>query len=56
MTLVRLVFGLCIIFYTLFYGLEDIGELDVNSPVDVYSLHFVFIPIIHQHLDMFHQG
>ena len=53
----RDLFSGCIsFFYSLFYSLEDIGELDVNCPFDVYALHFVFIPIIQQHLDMFRQG
>ena len=48
--------GCASFFYSLFYSLEDIGELDVNCPFDVYALHFVFVPIIQQHLDMFRQG
>ena len=43
-------------FYSLFYSLEDIGELDINCPFDLYALHFVFIPIIHRHLNNFSQG
>ena len=43
-------------FYSLFYSLEDIGELDINCPFDLYALHFVFIPIIHRHLNNFRQG
>ena len=39
-----------------FYSLEDIGELDVNCPVDISALHFVFKPIIQHHLDSFRQG
>ena len=37
-------------FYSLFYSLE---ELDVNCPVDIYALQFVFKPIIQHHLDSF---
>lgn len=43
-------------FYSLFHSLEDIEELDINSPCDVYALHFVFKPIIQHHLDSFRQG
>lgn len=43
-------------FYSLFHSLEDIQELDVNCPFDVYALHFVFKPIIQHHLDSFRQG
>lgn len=43
-------------FYLFFYSLEDAGLLDINSPIDLYSLHFVFTPLIQHHLDMFNQG
>lgn len=43
-------------FYLFFYSLEDTGLLDINSPIDLYSLHFVFTPLIQHHLDMFSQG
>ena len=43
-------------FYLFFYSLEDAGLLDINSPIDLYSLHFVFTPLIQHHLDMFHHG
>lgn len=42
--------------YQLFYCLEDSGVLDVNSTYDLYALHFVFLPIIQEHLDRFRQG
>jgi len=43
-------------FYDLFYSLEDLHLLDPEKPTDMYSLHFVFLPIIQQHLDMFQEG
>ena len=43
-------------FYHLFYSLEQCGLLDVNSEVDLFALHFVFLPIIQHHLDMFQHG
>lgn len=43
-------------FYSFFYSLEDIGLLDVNCPMNLYALHFVFTPIIQRHLDMFRHG
>ena len=30
--------------------------LDVNDPCDVYALHFVFLPVIQQQLDLFWNG
>ena len=32
------------------------GLLDINSPVDLFSLHFVFTPLIQHHLDIFRCG
>ena len=43
-------------FYTLFYSFEGLHLLNMNNTRDVYALHFVFIPIIQNHLDMFRQG
>ena len=43
-------------FYSLFYSFEDIGLLDIESALDLYALHFVFTPLIQQHLDLFRQG
>ena len=43
-------------FYTLFYTFEDINLLNMDDTRYVYALHFVFIPIIQKHLDMFQQG
>ena len=43
-------------FYNFFYSLEDNGLLDINCPLDIYALHFVFVPIIQNHLDMFRSG
>ena len=43
-------------FYSLFYSLEDLNLLNIEDVRDMYALHFVFIPIIQCHLDMFRQG
>lgn len=43
-------------FYTLFYGLEDLQLMDVDDIRDIYALHFVFIPIMQRHLDLFREG
>lgn len=43
-------------FYNFFYALEDINLLDPCKLEDLYALHFVFLPIIQAHLDMFQQG
>lgn len=43
-------------FYHFFYSLEDGGILDINCLGDVGALHYVFLPIIQKHLDMFRHG
>lgn len=43
-------------FYTLFYSLEDSGMLDVNDARDLFALHFIFMPVIQQQLDLFRHG
>lgn len=48
--------GCTCFFYNFFYFLEDIKVLDVDDPVDVHALHFVFIPIIQSQLDNYIQG
>ena len=40
--------------FTLFF-LEDISLLDPDD-LDVYALHFVFLPIIQRQLDTFREG
>lgn len=39
--------------YHLFYSLEDEGLLDPVDEVDLFALHFVFLPRIKQHLESF---
>ena len=36
--------------------MEEVGVLDHTDSLDLYSLHFVFIPIIQQQLDVFREG
>ena len=37
----------------LFYFLEDAGILNVDNELDLYSLQYVFLPIIQKQLDSF---
>lgn len=50
----RDVFASCLapLYYT-FYDLEDEGLLDPMDDIDLFCLHFVFIPRINQHLKTF---
>ena len=43
-------------FYNLFCHMEETGLLDVNSEIDIFSLHFVFLPKIRRSLDAFKSG
>jgi transposase InsO family protein len=53
----RDLFSGCIcFFYYFFYFLEDGGILDINNPVDIYTLHFVMLPVIQYQLDMFRKA
>lgn len=43
-------------FYTLFYALEESGDLDPNNEADLFALHFVFLPELQQELLAFKEG
>ena len=43
-------------FYSLFYSFEDLQLLNLDDSRDIYALHFAFIPIIQEHLELFQQG
>ena len=37
-------------------SMEAEGILDSDNDIDLYALHFVFVPILQQQLDLFHLG
>ncbi len=43
-------------FYSLFYYLEDTSILNREDPLDIYALHYLFLPIIQEQLDNFREG
>ena len=43
-------------FYSLFYSFKDLQLLNLDDTRDIYALHFAFIPIIQEHLELFQQG
>ncbi len=50
----REVFSSCLApLYNLFYDLEDEGLLDPSDEIDLFCLHFVFLPRINQLLESF---
>ena len=53
----RDLFGGCVcFFYYFFYFLEDSSIIDINSEEDLYTLHYVFVPILQRQLDVFRQA
>lgn len=45
--------GCICLFYTLFCMMEDRGILLPGNEVDLKALHYIYLPRIQQHLDMF---
>ncbi|PIK47113.1 hypothetical protein BSL78_16009 [Apostichopus japonicus] len=43
-------------FYNLFYKMEDAEVLSCDEEVDLAALHYVFLPIIRDHLESFRQS
>lgn len=53
----RDMFSSCIsVFYYLLYSLEDNRLLCPNDELDLFALHYVFLPRINAHLDTFSQA
>ena len=48
--------GVLYIYYNLFYHLEECHILDPANPLHLYALHYVFIPRINKHLDIWKAG
>lgn len=45
--------GCISVFYHLFYHLEDCGLLDATNPIDLYCLHYVYLPYINYSMKLF---
>lgn len=48
--------GCICFFYNFFYFLEDSGLLNVDDPLDIYTLHLVMLPAIQHQLNAFREG
>jgi hypothetical protein len=48
--------GVLYIYYNLFYHLEGNDILDPTNAIHLFALHYVFIPRINQHLDVWRSG
>ena len=53
----RDMFSSCVsVFYHLFYALENNELLSPTDEVDLFALHYVYLPRINEHLEMFSQA
>ena len=41
------------LFYQIFYALEDEGQLDLNNDIDLFALHYVYLPRVNRQLEEF---
>ena len=48
--------GVLKLYYNLFYYMEDSDILDPSSDMDLFCLHYVFVPRINNHLDICREG
>ena len=53
----RDVFSTCLImYYNIFYYMEDIGILDIDDKVSIFCLHYVFLARINRSLNQFQEA
>ena len=52
----RDLFSGCLCFFYYFFYFLDVGILDADDEIDLYTLHCIFIPIIQKQLDLFKHG
>lgn len=45
--------GCLLLYYQLFYHLEQIGLLNINDPIHLFCLHYIFLPRINHSLCVF---
>ena len=48
--------GVVGMYHELFHYMEDQSYLDPSSEIDLFCLHYVFVPRINRHLDMWKEG
>ena len=48
--------GVIKLYYDIFYQLENLVLLDPSSELDLFSLHYVFVPKIQKHLNIWKDG
>lgn len=48
--------GCLIVYYSLFAHMEDILILDIDDPVHIFCLHYIYVPRINESLKQFENG
>ena len=48
--------GCTFIFYYVFWYLEENGYLEIDNELHLFCLHFIFLPRIDRHLELFREG
>ena len=48
--------GCTFVFYNLFYHMENSGILDSSNEMNIFALHYVFLPRINRNLQMFQEA
>ena len=48
--------GCTYVFYYLFYSMENFGVLDPSDEIQLFALHYVYLPRIQRNLDLFRAG
>lgn len=48
--------GCTFVFYHVFCYLEENGFLDISNEIQLFCLHYIFLPRINRHLELFQEG
>ncbi|CAH3045953.1 unnamed protein product [Porites lobata] len=48
--------GCTYVFYYLFYSMENFGLLDPSDEIQLFALHYMYLPMIQRNLDLFRAG
>ena len=48
--------GVLSYYYKLFTHMEAVGELDPSNDVDIFALHFAYLPRINNHMTVWNRG
>ena len=48
--------GCTYVFYYLFYSMENFGLLDPSDEIQLFALHYMYLPMIQRNLDLLREG